>query len=377
MILEGWLIYFSFGFLYFIPVCLCIKEKQFNAITTRDLKSHLVLALLNFMSIVAVINQMYLEQSDFNCGFRKLILSIESYPYTVCYIMMSLSLVLKYKTNHKIDGSFTQLIVKVNRASNLLSYKGYNRYFIVAVMGVAFSIGYLDYFLNYGFSLNCNPTMTSSVLASSLLFVLMTIYLFRSLRNIRDKYLVRFQLLGCGTVYFLFLVSIVITASVSSNLKAIQYVSNYLELAVYIINHLISFCCPLLVIWRSKRSKVDNLIEVSSTVTTIWANTKEKALFKVLCAKYFVIENFMFLEWFDQPQSTTAYYARGIQLFINYGSPYELNIDEQLRNKAMNAIPLKDIQTAFELIKSAVVQMLTENMIPKYQLVKHNSKLDA
>ena len=370
MILEGYFSFFIIGLFYFVPVVLCCLF-DFNAITTRDLKLHLVLAFLNFMSISSILTNTYIEKSDINCAIGKLVQSIQVYPYFTCYIMMSLSLVMKYKTNYKIGDSSLQMNNLANKTSGLLTYRGYKWYVIVIVMAIAHFIGLMDYYLNYGIYLRCTQSLTSTAYASSALYILMTLYLYISLRKIRDQYLIRFELLACGTVFVLFLILLGISTSV---FHVDASITRQFVVAMMMINHLVCFCSPLVVIWRYKQNISTNSTVKLFNIATIWSNPVEKDIFKGICAKYFVIENFMFLEWYDQSKSDIDCYAIGIQLFVDNGSPYELNIDESLRNKALNAITISDFKSSFDSVKAAVSQMLVENIVPKYLMMKSQSK---
>ena len=331
-------LYALFSLILIVPA---IYYRNHHAFIQRDLKISLNLSFVYILSaglLLAQIDGINNGHDQWNCKFVAFFVLVPNIFFNFLRLYL---LHVKSTINSAIDASHS------NISSFLISHIGASWLLMSLLSFLTFTVGTIAFW----FSDMCNPYEARilyyagvAVLYGSVSGVTLLYF-----KEVNDQYLIKSEILTVSIAYVIFLVGMALAKAYTS----IDIVtSKYLMAITILLNHNINLLCPLYTIYkfRSFKKKIESTISIVESIGEINKSKVKWERFGQVCCKFYVVENFKFMDWYYKDIHTLSHYIEAKAIYIANGAPFELNLDEENRNKVLQAATIPEYKNAFEKI---------------------------
>eukprot|EP00835_Amoeboradix_gromovi_P001122 NODE_45_length_27728_cov_0.328387.p4 type:complete len:382 gc:universal NODE_45_length_27728_cov_0.328387:9148-8003(-) len=357
-----------------VPVAISIIYRNSECNKMRDSKPLVPLFFVNFIAVIIQYDIIFIEDSynylSNSCKYGAILTLVTLNPFLLIYFMRAFSLWKKFafNNNERIDIAILgyKILSAMKKSSN-----SWFRAWIYPLLG--FFIGALEGYVISELDYSC----TASGLwyfACKCFYVLIICFITFCLRKVNDVYYIKTEFYG---VILLALAGLLISGCFSV-LGTIYYskLAKKVMLATFIAIHALTFSFPLYselkhrqaTRLRSSLQHNDYTLKNSINLKCIMMNDVKKTIFSGICARYFVMENFYFLEAYYKinQNATFSEFSELVNMYIDCCSLYQININYDLRLRACASTNLDELKDIFALVEYDIVLMLKENVIQAY-----------
>eukprot|EP00834_Sanchytrium_tribonematis_P003482 NODE_135_length_16508_cov_1.365897.p3 type:complete len:405 gc:universal NODE_135_length_16508_cov_1.365897:11013-12227(+) len=386
-------------FMIVMPILLVIRRKS-EYIDKRDWKPLVILAVVNIVTATLQIfslSPLWGITFERSCIISPLALPMTIFTFVGIYFMRCLRLFRDYYYNQtksrsgKVLDGFEKFLLKgfITRRKSLKAARrkdssNTSSSFLLNVtktsgswkraIGIPLAIvlfGFVFGSIYGGYKcVNALPIVFTMVS----LYAIMTLTFFILLRKVKDPYFVKFEMLASSVLFIVLILASGGQYAVLGKNKNPSEVDVALPgiypLIIVIMSNVLSYLMPVVLSFKSKNIIAKEGGTKSSDIKSILHNKQECAEFLKLCADYFVLENALFLQAYDNVKLSPT--EDGLKMlykeFIQSGATNELNINGALRSKVRLNLenPLEVQLQLMDVVEKQISKLLEENILRHY-----------